>query len=112
METKEQKNNEQNSQQQWPDFSCCQPQGDSPQMPDCCKDFGKDQNYGSMMSACMKACRWFPIIPVIFGIALLLLGYYLHPEITRILWMIAAGFVVIMGVLGLLMTSRMKKLCC
>ena len=102
METKEQKNNENRSEQKWPGFSCCQPQGNSTEIPDCC----------SKMPECMKGCRWFPIIPVILGITLLLLGYYLDAEITRILWIIAAGFVILMGTFALLMIGKMKKMCC
>ena len=64
------------------------------------------------MPDCMKRCRWFPIIPVILGITLLLLGYYLDAEITRILWMIAAAFVILMGTFALLMMGKMKKMCC
>ena len=66
----------------------------------------------SAMSKCMRGCRWFPIIPVVLGMALFLLGYYLSPEITRILWMIIAGFVVLTGTFGLLMMSKMNKTCC
>ncbi len=59
----------------------------------------------------MKGCRWFPLIPVVLGILLLLLGYYLNAEITRILWMAAAGFVILMGTFGLLMMSKMIRIC-
>ena len=112
IETKEQKNKEKNFEQQSPNSSCCQPQGESPQMPDCCNDMGNANNSSSKMPDCMKRCRWFPIIPVILGITLLLLGYYLDAEITRILWMIAAAFVILMGTFALLMMGKMKKMCC
>ena len=64
----------------------------------------------SMMRECMKGCRWFPLIPVILGILFLLLGYYLDAEITRILWMIAAGFLILMGTFCLLMMSKMIRI--
>jgi len=66
----------------------------------------------SMMGKGMKVCRWFPLIPVVFGIALLLLGYYLNAETTRVLWMVTAGSVALLGVLGFVMAGRMKNFCC
>ena len=39
--------------------------------------------------------------PVILGIALLLLGYFLDADITRILWMVVAGFIILLGAFGL-----------
>ena len=63
------------------------------------------------MNKCMKGCRWFPLIPIVLGIALLVLGYFLNPDITRILWIIAAGFVILMGIFGVVMISKMKQIC-
>ena len=48
-------------------------------------------------------------MPVILGILLLLLGYYLDAEITRILWMIVAGFVVLLGTFGLVMMTMISR---
>ncbi len=91
-------------------MSCCGTQGSQEAIPDCCKSIGGDDNCRSMMNQCMKGCRWFPFVPLVLGIAFLTLGYFLNPEITRILWMIAAGFVILMGILGLIMMSNMKKI--
>ncbi len=98
METKEKRNDEKKLREEEQKNPCCVTQGSGEMMPDRCKD--------------MKGCRWFPAIPVILGTILFLLGYYLSPEITRILWMIVAGFVVLTGTFGLLMMSKMKKICC
>ena len=49
-------------------------------------------------------------MPVILGILFLLLGYYLDAQITRILWMIAAGFMILMGTFCLLMMSKMIRI--
>ncbi len=57
-------------------------------------------------------CRWFPLIPVVLGVVLLLLGYYLDAEITRILWMVVAGLTVLLGTFGLIMMGRIKGACC
>lgn len=77
----------------------------------CCGSMNQPGDSGSMMAGCMKMCRWFPLVPVIFGIALLLLGYYLDPSIVRILWLVAAGFIVVLGTFGLFLMARMKKIC-
>jgi hypothetical protein len=78
----------------------------------CCESAGETSDCRSMMSGCMKKCRWFPLFPVVIGILFLLLGYYLNAEITRILSMVAAGFVIFVGTFGFLMMSRMKRICC
>lgn len=111
METKEKSNNEKKFRKEWPNMSCCGTQGSDTTMSDCCKTMWESDDRHSMMNKCMKGCRWFPLVPVTLGIALLLLGYYLDAEITRVLWMIAAGFVVLMGTFGLLMMNRMMKMC-
>jgi len=110
METKEKRNNEKEF-ARWPNMSCCGTQGSHETIPDCCKSIGEDDNCRSMMNKCMSACRWFPLVPVVLGIAFLMLGYFLDPEITRILWMMAAVFVVLMGIFVLVMMSRMKQIC-
>ncbi|MHC4844175.1 MAG: hypothetical protein ACYTEE_10275 [Planctomycetota bacterium] len=111
METKEKRNDEKEF-TGWPNMSCCGTQDSRQAIPDCCKGFGEDDVCRSMMRKCMKGFRWLPIVPVILGISLLLLGYFLNPEITRILWMIAAGFVILMGIFCLVMISKIKKVCC
>jgi hypothetical protein len=112
MKTTEKENDEKKCVQTWPNMSCCGTQDSSEKIPDCCKSIGKDDDHPSIMSKCMKVCRWFPSLLVVTGIALLLLGYFLNPEITRILWMIAAGFMILMGILGLIMMSKIKQICC
>ena len=112
METKEKRNDEKKFTEEGLKMSCCGTQGSHEMMPDCCKGIGKADDHCSIMNKCMKGCRWFPIIPVVLGMVLFLLGYYLSPEITRILWMIVAGLVVLIGTFGLLMMSKMKKICC
>jgi hypothetical protein len=111
MEKKEKTNNEKEF-KGWPNMSCCGAQSSQETIPDCCKSVEEDDNCRSMMNKCMKGCKWFPFIPVVLGIAFLMLGYFLNPEITRILWMIAAGFVILMGIFGLLMMSKIKQICC
>ena len=81
-------------------------------MAGCCGGMRGSGDSRSMMAGCMKMCRWFPVIPVIFGIAFLLLGYYLDASIIRVLWMLFAGFVVVMGTFGLILMGRMRKMCC
>ena len=79
-------------------------------MNKCCEGMSENFDCRSMMVECMKGCRWFPFIPVIFGIVLFLLGYYLDAETTRILWMAASGFLILMGAFCLLMMSRMIRI--
>lgn len=84
-----------------------------PEMMDkCCEGMSGKNDCRSMMAECMKKCRWFPLMPVIFGIVLLLLGNYLDAEIIRILWMIAAGLLILLGTFGFVMMSLSKRMCC
>ena len=90
----------------WDKF-CCGSPGDL--------NGAKDDQAGVGPAGCcsmMGMCRWFPLIPVVLGIILLLMGYYLDASITRVLWMLAAGFVALLGLLGLMLAGRMKKMCC
>jgi len=64
---------------------------------------------GMMMGHCMRAFRWLPLVPLCIGIFLFLLGYFLSAEAVRILWLLFAAIPVIMGVLGLLMTTAMRR---
>ena len=112
METKETKNDEKKMTEIWPNRSCCGTDTGSWKMPGCCKSMSDTGNFSSMMDRCMKMCRWFPLVPVIFGIAFLLLGYYLDAPIIKVLWMFVAGFIALMGILGLILAGRMMRMCC
>ena len=111
MENKEKRNNENKSEEKdwgksffgWPSM----PEA----MAKCCEGMREPSNSRSMMDGCMKMCRWFPLIPVVLGIAFLLLGYYLDGEILRVLWMIFAGCAVLMGTFGLILMGAMRKAC-
>jgi hypothetical protein len=109
METEEQRNDEKKFAEEWPNMSRCWTEGRPRTMPDCCKSIGEAVDCRSMMSKCMKGCRWFPLVPVVLGIAFFVLGYYLDAEITRILWMVAAGLVILMGTLGAVMMRVMIR---
>ena len=78
-------------------------------MAGCCGGPWAMGDRGSMMDRCMRMCRWFPLVPLILGTALLLLGYYLDASLARVLWMFMAGFVALMGFLGLLLAGRMCR---
>ncbi len=113
MENEEKRNNENKFTGKCYDTSCCGGvHGFAEMAGQCCASTGEGVDCRSMMGECMKGCRWFPLIPVILGILLLLLGYYLDAEITRILWMIAAGFGILLGAFALVMIGRMKGMCC
>jgi hypothetical protein len=107
MVTKEEKSN---------DDKFCETSDDkwkmSEMMDKCCAGMNGTNDRRSMMAECMKKCRWFPLMPVIFGIVLLLLGYYLDAEIIRVLWMIGAGLLILLGTFCLLMMSVGKRICC
>ncbi|MHC4426375.1 MAG: hypothetical protein ACYSYV_09785 [Planctomycetota bacterium] len=89
------------------DTSCCVDPSDT-RMPECGQATGRTDGCHSMMGK----CRWVPLVPVVFGVALLLLGYYLDAEITRVLWMAVAGLTVLLGTFGLIILSRVKRTCC
>ncbi|MHC4639362.1 MAG: hypothetical protein ACYTBV_17945, partial [Planctomycetota bacterium] len=73
METKEKRNDEKDF-KGWQNMACCGIEGGRETMSDCCKSVGEDDSCRSMMNKCMKGCRWFPFVPVVLGIALLMLG--------------------------------------
>ena len=112
MKNEEKRNNENKFAEGGWDRSCFGWQG----MPEMMAKFGGGRSgqgdSRSIMTGCMKMCRWFPLIPVIFGITLFVLGYYLDASIIRVLWMLFAGFIVMMGTFGLILMGRMKKMCC
>ena len=60
----------------------------------------------NVMEKCFSRCWYFPLFPMVLGTILLLLGYFLSPEVTRALWMIGAGTVLGMGLFGLLAMRR------
>ena len=82
-------------------ISCCIPQGDSGR--------GERMDMRDMMASCAAYCRWFPLVPVVLGAIFLLLGYYLAPQVIRILWIAAAAVAVAMGLLGLVIAGRMAR---
>ena len=110
METKE-RNDGTKTKETRPNISCWGTDTSSWNMPGCCKGMSDTGDSSSMMDRCMTVCRWFPLVPVIFGITFLLLGYYLDASITKVLWMFTAGFIALLGILGLILAGRMKKMC-
>ena len=112
MTSEERINNENKFANNFWDTSYFDEQGIPEMMVKCCGGMSGSGDYRSMMAGCMKVCRWFPVIPVIFGIVLLLLGYYLDASIIRIFWMLFAGFIAVMGIFGLILMGKMRKMCC
>lgn len=109
METEETKDTENISGEQGPAPSCCEP-GDFSKMSECCQGpTESDGGCSSMMNECMKRCRYFPLIPVILGTGLLLLGYFLDPRVTRVLWIILSGLIILLGIFGFVMMNMMTK---
>lgn len=109
MKTREANNDARKTPEGWPGMfrraSDTGPGG----MTGCCGGTWGSGDRRSMMGRCMTTCRWFPLVPVILGIALLLLGYYVDASITRVLWMLAAGILVLVGALGLIVAGRMCR---
>lgn len=62
-----------------------------------------------MMQACMKGCRWCPLISLIFGVILFLLGYFLEADTVRVLWLVFSCLPIVIGVVGLIMMNFMFK---
>jgi hypothetical protein len=112
MENEEKRNNENKFAEKHSDTSCWNGPGMFEAMAGCCGSMSGSGDSRSMMAGCMKMCRWFPLVPVVIGTALFLLGYYLDASIIRVLWMIFAGFVAVLGTFGLILLGRMKKMCC
>ncbi len=94
---------------------CCS-EGMPEMMVNWCESMGaggsRSENRSSMMANCCegmkKACRWMPLIPILLAGVAFLLGYYLDPEIVRVLWLIVSGFVVLMGIIGLTIASTIR----
>ena len=112
MDNEKKQSNEQNAAESWWGTACCGPQDESGGFWNCCGGAGGARDCRSMMERCWRVCRWIPLLPVVLGISLLLLGYYLDASITRVLWMLAAGFSVVLGILGLILAGTMKNMCC
>ncbi len=110
METEENRNNENETENKSPEFSCFGGLSFAEMSGQCCAGAGEGFDRRSMMTECMKGCRWFPLIPVALGILLLLLGYYLDAEVTRILWMVTAGVLILIGTFAFLMMSRINRI--
>ncbi len=68
-----------------------------------------EMNMMGVMKEHMKGCRICAIMPIIFGTILFLLGYFLDAEVVRIIWLIFAGCIVLMGTFMLLMITAMNK---
>jgi len=81
-------------------------------MPDCWAGMAAVGERRSMMGRAMKACRWFLLIPIVSGIGLFVLGYYLNTEIARVLCMVAGGSMALFGLLALTLAGRMTRMCC
>ena len=112
MENEDKRNDENKFEEKYSDTSCFGWQGMPEMMAKCCEGMSRSGDFRSMMAGCMRMCRWVPLIPVVFGIAFLLLGYYLDASVIKVLWMLFAGFVVVMGTFGLILMGRMKRMCC
>jgi len=81
-------------------------------MPRMMETMGDDSMSGmmrTMMRHCMRSFRWFPLIPLGFGVIFFLLGYFLSAEAVRVLWLVLATIPIILGVLGLLLTNAMMR---
>jgi len=59
--------------------------------------------------ACMSACRWFPLVPVVLGILTITAGYFLSPSTIRIIWLAFSGTLVAFGLLALTMMRTMTR---
>jgi hypothetical protein len=88
---------------------CCGPE----LWAECCSDVGNEEpgrfggaDMSSAMAMCFNRCRVFLLFPVILGTAFLLLGYFLSPEVIRVLWMIAAGLMASMALFGAIAMRR------
>jgi hypothetical protein len=102
-------NNENKSAEKYWNTFCFNGQGMPEMMAKCCDYMSRPGDCRSMMTECMRRCRWFLLIPLVIGILLLLLCYVLDAEVTRIIWIAVAGFMIFMGILGFLMIILSKR---
>jgi hypothetical protein len=72
----------------------------------CCMGGDGSKNMmGSMGRYCrsfMGAIWWFALIPILFAVSALILGYYLSPDNIVVLWMVGWGIALGIGILGLI----------
>ncbi len=64
------------------------------------------------MQQCMGRCKLCPLLPIIMGVVLLLLGYALPAATVRIMWMVLSGLMILMGIICLAVTNLLKKRTC
>ena len=76
----------------------------------------EEMNCKTPMASCKAKIRYVPWFPLILGIVFLLLGYFLDPTTIRVLWMLGAGLIVGLGVIGLMavrsMAAKDGSVCC
>jgi len=61
-----------------------------------------------MIGICGEKCRWCPLIVIVGGILLFLLGYYLDAKVVRILWLVTSALWVAMGLGSFIMLWKEK----
>lgn len=80
-------------------------------MGKCMEHMGKMGKEGGKNDG--KGLIWFPLAPIVIGLILFALGWYVNPEVTRVLWIIASGLIISMGammwIMGTLMFRAWKK---
>jgi hypothetical protein len=59
----------------------------------------KDCRMGEIMKECAGTCKCCSFMCLILGVIGLLLGFFLSPEVVRILWLVASGIVVLLGLM-------------
>ncbi len=62
-----------------------------------------------MMKHCTRGCRWCPFMPLVFGIVMLLIGYFLDVGTVRVLGLILSGVVIVMGLFCFTMMRSMFR---
>ncbi len=62
-----------------------------------------------MMRECMKGCRICALVPMVLGIFLFALGYFLEAETVRALWLVFSAIPIVGGLLALLMMTAMNR---
>jgi len=68
---------------------------------DSCPCFDEQNEGTSFMKKCMTKCmsgaKWFLLIPGVILILIFLLGYFLDPEMVRVLWLVITGALIVLG---------------
>ncbi len=111
MENQERTNRENRSVRVGPEMCCCGDQDFSETMANCCESMGQDDNGCSNMAEHTKKCRWFLLVPVVVGAGFFLSALFLDAEISRILWLIVSGLIILAGIFALIMMGRIKGCC-